>query len=283
MKLVPASDFSYEQLVDAYNRTRVDYVVPMPMNAARLQEYARVYDVSLSRSMVAMNGDVMLGLGMLGARDGRSWITRLGVLPEGRRQGTGQAIMDELIRQSHLLEVDTIWLEVIKGNAPAHTLFCKYDFAETRELIVARRAPNLHAEIPDDIRVKSVTPLDHEDAIILLSHRRQNPNWLNEIESFHHVKNLSALVIELLDGGCGWVTYHAGLLQLTRVCVEVTAGDPVDVTAAILHILHQRHKRQDTITENLLDDEIWEGFKTAGYFEAFRRIEMKRPSHLANP
>lgn len=49
MKLVPASDFPYEQLVDAYNRTRVDYVVPMPMNAARLQEYARVYDVSLSR------------------------------------------------------------------------------------------------------------------------------------------------------------------------------------------------------------------------------------------
>ncbi len=278
MKLVPAGEFSFEQLVDAYNQTRVDYVVPMPMNVARLQEYSRVYDVDLSRSVVVMNGDVMLGLGMLGVRNGRTWITRLGVLPNGRRQGVGQAIMEELLGQSAGLHAQTIWLEVIKGNTPAHKLFCKNGFRETRELIIARRAPNLKAELPDDLRVKSVTPLDHEDALMLLSHRRERPNWLNEMESFHHVKNLSALVVELLDGGRGWVTYHAGLLQLTRVCVEVTVGDPAEVTAAILHVLHQRHKRQDTITENLLDDETWEGFKTAGYFEAFRRIEMNRPA-----
>ncbi|MCA9873002.1 MAG: GNAT family N-acetyltransferase [Anaerolineales bacterium] len=278
MKLVPASEFSFEQLVDAYNQTRVDYVVPMPMNVARLQEYTRVYDVNLSRSTVAMNGEVMLGLGMLGIRDGRTWITRLGVLPNGRRQGVGQAIMDELLEQSFALHTSTIWLEVIKGNTPAHKLFCKNGFTETRELIVARRAPNLKAEIPDDLRIKSVTPLDHEDALMLLSHRRKRPNWLNEIESFYHVKNLSALVVELIDGARGWVTYHAGLLQLTRVSVEVTVGDPAEVTAAVLHVLHQRHKRQDTITENLLDDAAWEGFKAAGYFEAFRRIEMKRPA-----
>jgi len=277
MKIVPASDFSFEQLVDAYNQTRVDYVVPMPMNAARLQEYVRVYDVDLSRSAVALDGEVMLGLGLLGVRNGRSWITRLGVLPNGRRQGTGQALMDELLHQSDALTVAKVWLEVIKGNAPAQALFCKNGFTETRELIVARRAPNLKAEIPDDVHIKSVTPLDHEDAIILLSHRRKRPNWLNEIESFQHVKNLSALVVELLDGGRGWVTYHAGLLQLTRVSVEVTVGNPAAVTAAILHILHQRHKRQDTITENLLDDATWKGFKAAGYFEAFRRIEMKKP------
>lgn len=280
MKLVPASDFSFEQLVDAYNQTRVDYVVPMPMNVARLQEYSRVYDIDLALSTVAMKGDMMLGLGMLGVRNGRTWITRLGVLPNGRRQGTGQAIMEELLHHSYQLQTRTVWLEVIKGNTPAHKLFCKNGFTETRELIIARRAPNLKAEIPDDVRIKSVTPLDHEDAIILLSHRRQRPNWLNEIESFQHVKNLSALVVELVDGGRGWVTYHAGLLQLTRVSVEVTAGDAAEVTAAILHVLHQRHKRQDTTTENLLDDETWQGFKDAGYFEAFRRIEMKR--HLAN-
>jgi ribosomal protein S18 acetylase RimI-like enzyme len=276
MELIPASEFSYEQLVDAYNQTRVDYLVPMPMNVARLQEYIRVNDIQLERSAVALKGEMMLGLGMLGVRNGRSWISRLGVLPDGRRQGTGQAIVDQLMNHSYQLAVAAVWLEVIKGNVPAHTLFCNCGFAETRELIVARRPPNLHAEIPDDVRVKSVTPLDHEDAIILLSHRLRKPNWLNEIESFQHVKNLSALVVELVDGGRGWVTYHAGLLQLTRVSVEVTAGDPTDVAAAILHILHQRHKRQDTITENLLEDDIWEGFKAAGYFEAFRRIEMKK-------
>ncbi len=275
MDLVPANLFSYEELVDAYNQTRIDYVVPMPMNVARMREYSTVYDVNLARSCVVMDGNIIQGLGMLGVRGSRSWITRLGVLPVGRRKGVGRFIMNELLRQSQvILDVDTVWLEVIKGNKPAHLLFKDIGFQETRELIVARRPPNSNTELPAHIKYKSVTPLDHEDAIILLSHRKERPNWLNEIETFRHVKNLSALVVELENGGRGWVTYHAGLLQLTRVIVEVTVGDTAEVTAAILHMLHHRHQRQDTITENLFDEVQYEGFREVGYFEAFRRIEM---------
>lgn len=277
MDLIPANHFTYEQLVDAYNQTRIDYVVPMPMNIARMREYSRVYDINQARSIVAMESNTMQGLGMLGVRENRSWITRLGVLPIGRRKGVGRSLMEELLRQSYVLNVDTAWLEVIKGNKPAHKLFQSLGFDETRELIVARRPPNPKAELPEHIKYKSITPLDHEDAVILLSHRKECPNWLNEIETFNHVKNLSALVIELENGSRGWVTYHAGLLQLTRVIVEVTSGDMVDTTAAILHMLHYRHKRQDTITENLFDEVQYQGFREVGYFEAFRRIEMKNP------
>jgi ribosomal protein S18 acetylase RimI-like enzyme len=278
MDLVPANLFSYEELVEAYNETRIDYVVPMPMNVARMREYSTVYDINLARSCVVMDGNIIQGLGMLGVRGNRSWITRLGVLPVGRRKGVGRFIMKELLRQSQIiLDVDTVWLEVIKGNKPAHILFKDLGFYETRELIVARRPPNPNVEIPDHIKYKSVTPLDHEDALVLLSHRKERPNWLNDIETFQHVKNLSALVVELENGGKGWVTYHAGLLQLTRVIVEVTAGDVAEVTAAILHMLHHRHKRQDTKTENLFDEVQYQGFREAGYFEAFRRIEMMKP------
>src|SRR5450756_913907 len=71
LQLVPASSFSIHQLVAAYNQTRVDYLVPMPMNAARLAEYIHVYDVDLDRSQVAVEGDQILGLAMLGVRPGR--------------------------------------------------------------------------------------------------------------------------------------------------------------------------------------------------------------------
>lgn len=54
-------------------------------------------------------------------------------------------------------------------------------------------------------------------------------------------------------------------------------GDPTEVTEAILTVLHQRHKRQDAIAENLCEDEKWLGFQKVGYFDSFRRIEMKRP------
>ena len=277
MELQTASNFTYEQLTEAYNETRVDYMVPMPMNVARLMEYCRVYDVSLEHSCVAVDDDVMLGLGMLGVRHERGWITRLGVLPAGRRKGTGSALMTGLLEAAQQESLKMMWLEVIKGNEPAHKLFLKFGFKETRELIVARRAPKAEFNKVVFDQIRRITTLNHEDAIILLSHREERPNWLNETESQQNVRNLSALLVELKNGGRGWVTYHAGLLQLTRVIVEVTVGDPTEVTEAILTVLHQRHKRQDSIAENLCEDEKWLGFQKTGYFDSFRRIEMKRP------
>ena len=89
-----------------------------------------------------------------------------------------------------------------------------------------------------------------------------------------NARNLSALLVELEDGGRGWVSYHASLFQLTRIVVEVTQGDPAAVTATILRVLHGRYKRQDAKVENIPVDEVWQGFLRAGYFESFRRIEM---------
>lgn len=277
MDLVPASQFTYEELTHAYNQTRVDYLVPMPMNVARLKEYCRVYDVDLDNSVVVVdweNENLIYGLGMLGVRGNRGWITRLGVLPFGRRMGIGSQLMDGLVANAIRLRLGQIWLEVIKNNEPAHRMFRRYGFVETRELVVARRAPTPQDTPGGENRVKRVTPLNHEDAIILLSHRRGQPNWLIQTQSMQNVHNLSGLLVELRDGGRGWVTYHAGLLQLTRIVVEVTAGDPAGVTEAVLNVLHQRYKRQDAIVENICDDAQWVGFQQAGYFESFRRIEM---------
>lgn len=273
MQILTADHYTFEQLTEAYNQTRVDYLIPMPMNVARLREYAHAYDVDLSCSCVAVDETNMLGLGMLGIRNGRSWITRLGVLPSGRRRGVGYAIMEALVEKSKERCVDTIWLEVIAGNTPAHELFRKFDFVETRDLIVARRPPNPATAVPQS-GIKQVTTLDHEEAIILLSHRKNRPNWLNETESLQNTRNLSALLVELENGGRGWITYHASLFQLTRILVEVTAGETVEVTEACLNVLHHRHIRQDAKTENILDDEQWLGYKKAGYIESFRRIEM---------
>ena len=153
-------------------------------------------------------------------------------------------------------------------------MFLKHGFVETRELIIGRRPPNLNFNDVLLDKVKRVTTLNHEDAIILLSHRKDRPNWLNEIETFQNVHNLSALLVELNDGGRGWVTYHADVLQLTRIIIEVTAGDTTEVAEAILNVLHQRHKRQDAIIENIFDEQIWAGCQNFGYFESFRRIEM---------
>ncbi len=279
MELIPATEFSMQELADAYNETRIDYIVPMPMTVERLRNYVHVYDVDLACSCAAVRDRDILGIGMLGVRENRGWVTRLGVLPSGRRQGVGRSIMTFLLNAAADRDLDVVWLEVIEGNNPAHELFHSLGFEETRDLIVARRPPTFREIGPDEVverpQVQNVRTMSHEDTLDLLEDRVDDPNWLNQTESLHNVSELSSLVVETAGGGRGWVTYKTSLLRLTRIIVNVLEGDPAGVTTALLQTLHEFYPTQDAIAENIpAEAPIWPGFQQAGYFEAFRRIEM---------
>src|SRR5512136_2186469 len=86
LHLVPASAFSYEELTEAYNQTRVDYIVPMPMNAAKLREYVETYNVDMDSSVATLEGRHLLALLVVALRPGRAWIASLGVLSSNRLQ-----------------------------------------------------------------------------------------------------------------------------------------------------------------------------------------------------
>ncbi len=279
IELIPATEFTLQELADAYNETRIDYIIPMPMTVQRLRDYIEVYDVDLASSCAAATADEILGIGMLGLRPRRAWVTRLGVLPSGRRQGVGKAIMGFLLDAACRHGAPRTWLEVIDGNNPAHELFRSLNFVETRMLIVARRPPRFPEMAPGDtaqqLHVRDVRTLDHRATVELLAGRGDAPNWINQTESVQNAADVSALVVETDEGGAGWVTYKASLLRLTRIIVEVQRGDPAAVTATILRTLHAYYPTQDAIAENIpVDDPKWAGFVEAGYFEAFRRIEM---------
>src|SRR5574341_2543002 len=93
--LVPASQYSVETLTEAYNKTRVDYLIPMPMTPQRLTEYINTYDINMDASVVAEDSGEILGISMLGVREGRAWGTRLGVLPTSRRRSEERRVGKE--------------------------------------------------------------------------------------------------------------------------------------------------------------------------------------------
>jgi ribosomal protein S18 acetylase RimI-like enzyme len=273
VELVPASRFTFEELTQAYNQTRVDYIVPMPMNADRLREYVQNYDVNLDASVVSLEGDQILGLAMLGLRLPGAWITRLGVLPVKRRRRTGQRLMAYLIAYSRRSQVSHVQLEVIKGNIPAHRLFLKLGFRETRELLVIRRPPCLP---PDIAQPYNVEFLESEQATELLRRRTSCPSWLDEAPSLINAGQLAALRVELDGGDRGWLVYQESIFQLGRLVPQTTAGDPYQVALALMHALHTRHPAADTKSENLpANDPHWPALQAMGYIESFRRVEMR--------
>lgn len=272
IQLVPASSFSIEQLVAAYNQTRVDYLVPMPMNAVRLAEYIHIYDVDLDCSQVAIDGDQILGLAMLGVRPGQTWITRLGVLPVKRRRGTGEALMRALLDATEQLRISCITLEVIKHNTPAHTLFLKLGFTETRELLILRRPPGPPTEIP----AAEVAWLDRAEALALLAARSASPAWTNETRSFANIENTLGLSLRLPDGSTGWLVFERQRFILSHFVMLTTRGDAVAVGRALLAHLYQHYPALDTHAENIpIDDPHLPAFFETCFVESFRRIEMQ--------
>jgi ribosomal protein S18 acetylase RimI-like enzyme len=273
IKLVPVSRFNDEQLAAIYNQTRVDYMVPMPMNAARLAEYVKTYDVSREHSMVAQTQDgEMLGVNMLGLREGRAWITRLGVIPNTRRHGVGRLLMESLMQNAAGHSIHFLMLEVIKNNTPAHQLFLKLGFYEVGELLVLRRSPSTP---PVDPIVADAQRMDRTDSLVLVGRDRGTQPWTNQSESLFNAFEVSGLRLTLADGSRGWMVYQRQKFLLTRFAFKTEVGDPAIVAYALLSHLHNQYPRLDTQIENIqINDPHLPAFYKMGYVEAFRRIEM---------
>lgn len=272
IELVPASQYTVQELVDLYNQTRVDYLVPMPMNVNRLQEYIDDFDVSLEHSFVARDGGTVYGLGMLGVRDARAWITRLGVLPVSRRKGIGEKLMQAMLAAAETLGKPQTILEVIQDNTPAHTLFLKLGFVPTRTYAILRRAPFPPKENP----VGRPIWLDRWDILENLA-RGPHQSWINAPESMANGKNLLGFRLKVPGIGAGWIALRIKVFTLTHLILQVEEGDPVAVGDQLLLHLHHHFPRQDTYAENIdLHDPLMASFQKLDYFETFRRIEMVR-------
>jgi hypothetical protein len=184
-------------------------------------------------------------------------------------------MVEYLIEQARRKRVDHITLEVIKNNVPAHTLFLKMGFQETRNLRVLRRPPGPAKIIPPPAEIKT---LGYREAVALLNTRTSTPSWIDEKESMINAGNLAAFCAILADGSRGWLVYQNTVFQLGRLILQTDEGDPQKVGQVLLHQLHNAHPVQDTKTENLpVDDPHWPAFKEAGYMEVFDRIELILP------
>ena len=276
IELVSANQFTIQELTDLYNQTRVDYLVPMPMNASRLADYVHDYDIDLSKSCVARGEDGQtLGLCMLGVRPHQAWITRLGVLPATRRSGVGSTLMDCMIENAISTGVQKIQLEVIKNNTPAYRLFSCKEFKEAGEYLVMRRAPRPSSEPPSGT-------VDWWDSAAALDALKNYPNhltWINDLASMRNAPDIEGLHLTLPNGSTGWLVYRNTKFTLrstlSHLVIHPVKGNPVEVGTQLLLNLHTRYTHHDTYAENILkEDPHLFAFHALGYFENFSRIEM---------
>jgi ribosomal protein S18 acetylase RimI-like enzyme len=278
MEIIPADHFTIQELTDLYNQTRVDYLVPMPMNADRLREYVHDFDIDLHQSCVARDTDgQVLGLSMLGFRHKTAWITRLGVLPAARRTGAGLALMNCMLTNAAKLGAKEIHLEVIKNNEPAYHLFLKTGFIEKDTYLVMRHAPR-QMTVPLQ---GEVTWLNFDEALEKLTSYPNHLTWINALESMRNSPNTEGLHIRLPNGSSGWLVYRNTRFTLrstlSHLIMHTEHGQPEEIGTQLLAQLHIQYPYHDTYAENILADDLHlPAFQALGYFTNFLRVEMRR-------
>ncbi|GAB4546838.1 MAG: hypothetical protein OHK0023_07110 [Anaerolineae bacterium] len=271
---VSAAQYTFEQLADIYNQARVDYIVPMPMNAKRMAEYVRDYDIDLDASVVSLNGDGQeTGVCMLGVRGERAWITRLGVIPERRGHRLGQFLMERMLENAQSKGCSRVQLEVIQGNEPAIRLFHKLGFTPTRELLIVRRPPGAPPELPDYPPAQPMTEAEIAD---VLSLPRPEAAWTEESASLLNAGGLCGARMTFADGESGWLIHQRQPFQITHI--SICDRPSRRMLEGLLYSLHSENPTQDTKTENVpVDSAVWPVMQEFGYFEVFRRTEMILP------
>ena len=271
---VPTSHYTDEELAEIYNQTRIDYIVPMPMNARRMREYIEHYDINLDASAISFYGDEVTGLIMLGLRDERAWVTRLGVIPDARKRKMGSFLMDTLLHQAHQHGATQVQLEVIKGNIPAHRLFTKYGFVNSRELLVIRRPPGL-PQTPPPLPTAVITDLDADQIEACLENRPPGASWVEETPSLLNAGSMEGYQLSMSSGETGWLVFHSKPFQMAHIVFDASPNVYDEIVLTLLHHLHTVNAKKDTKTENVpVDDRSWQLYQQMGYVEAFGRIEM---------
>lgn len=155
--LRPASDRPRADFLRAFNASFANYYAPVQLTEQSFELIIQREAVRMDSSVVAVQEDEVVGVGLLAVRGQRGWIGGMGVVPERRRQGIAQRMMDELIRQARLLGLAHLQLEVITLNEGAFVLYESLGFKTLRNLLVLACEPPI-GDIPlpenaSDIRV----------------------------------------------------------------------------------------------------------------------------------
>jgi ribosomal protein S18 acetylase RimI-like enzyme len=270
-------DYSYDELADIFNATRVDYIVPMPMNGRRMKEYVLDYDVDLRSSQIVTDKDgAPAGMGMIAFRGRRAWLTRLGVVPHMRQHKLGHKLMTSLVQRAYAHGCHHIQLEVILGNDPAKRLFIKHNFDSLRELAVLNRPP-----APRDLQegtMLNVTALNGDGVVACLAEKRVvQPSWLDDSPSLAKSQDVAGFKAAHPDGSHGWVVFRKSRFQLSHFALNVPTAHASTMLKAIFDTIHRTYPSLDSKLENFpVDAPGLDALKEIGYIEVFRRIEMHR-------
>lgn len=139
LKFVSAASLSLEAYAAAINASFEGYPVQITFTASMLARRVRFEQYDLESSLVAFDGEEVVGMAGLAIRGTRGWVSGFGVVPSWRRRGLGRRLMAELLERARGYGLRQLSLEVLSENIAARRLYEGVGMHVARDLLVMER------------------------------------------------------------------------------------------------------------------------------------------------
>ena len=170
MPVTTADTLNASELLELFNASYSDYVIPLRFRPADLREHLTTHAVDLGLSPVVVE-DGPAAFSLVGRRGSTAWIGGMGTTPDRRRRGLGETALRAAVASAAEAGATVVDLEVIVGNDRAIALYEKLGFARVRELVVGQLDAGVSARAGSD----TVATLDVDAAQSWIAAHRPSP------------------------------------------------------------------------------------------------------------
>jgi GNAT superfamily N-acetyltransferase len=273
--LQPADSVSKDALVEALNLAYRNYYRPLHLTPDSFTAMADREAVALDESVVATDGERVVGMALLGVRPPRGWIGGVGVIPAYRQRGIARAMTKHLLEQARRLGLETLQLEVITLNDTARRLYESLGFVSQRRLLLLTRQPNPRPLRSDDGPLPRCEAIPPDEALSLLANLdRVNRAWSRDAENLSPISGWFEATVALdreSKTPVGVCLFSAHPFQVGLITL---AGTP-QAGVALLNALHAAHPEATVSYFNVPeDDPMTQPLLRAGYQESLAQFEM---------
>ncbi len=192
----PASEFSIEQVTQAFNRAFTGYYLPMTQTPAGLAEMMRENDVQLGVSLTLLVDGALEGIGLVALRGERGWIASMGIGPRLRGRWLGRQLLARLLDAMRGAGARTAQLEALTVNLPALALYTSMGFQDVRELRVYQGPLRMRASVVPASGMASaqhIRPLAPRVALLDFAAFHQTPPaWQREERTLSQMRRISS-------------------------------------------------------------------------------------------
>ncbi|HNT76145.1 MAG TPA: GNAT family N-acetyltransferase [Anaerolineae bacterium] len=274
--LVPASALTPEALTALINQAYTGYYTPVHVTPRQLSEMCQEEAIDLQQSVVALSGQIPVGLAFLSIRENQGWLSGVGVCPEWRRQGIARQIIQHLQNTARAGGLQCLWLEMLMQNTAGAALYNGLGFAHVRELLV------LMAEAQPLATNGYSSQIHYAAAGALLEYypsfhdvrppwQRALPSLKDGLDTLHGIGYWEGAQL------AGYALYQMGEGDYLLYDLAVAPAHPqrVAVAQALLLALHAAHPSLSSYIINVpVEDPLASAFLNLNYRIWHRQYEM---------